>query len=79
MKPGRKPNSKVYDILPKLMKLKTFYTPDKLKQLYKESTGEGIGYDTIKNCLNNMVENREIKEIIVNATDKRKTVVYSIE
>ena len=78
MKAGRKPNSKVHDILPKIIEKNHFYTPDTLKILYKKITGEGIGYDTIKRALDLMVKEDRLEATIISKGKKRTTKVYKL-
>ena len=61
MKRGRPPNSEVFRMLPEILKDKPLSTPGAMKRYYKELTGNGIGYDTIKRALDELVEQRVIE------------------
>lgn len=81
MKRGRPSNSEVFRIIPEILKDKPLSTPGAMKKYYKEITGCGIGYDTIKKALNELVEQKLVDAQESNdfTNKKRKVVVYSLK
>ena len=81
MKRGRPPNIEVFRMLPDILKDKPLSTPGAMKRYYKELTGDGIGYDTIKRALDELVEQKVVEVQASNdfANKKRKVVVYSLK
>lgn len=80
MKRGRPANSEVFRLIPEILKDRPLTTPGAMKRYYKELTGRGVGYDTIKRALDELVEQKLIEVQTSNdfANKKRKVVVYSL-
>jgi len=81
MKRGRPQNTEVFRVIPEILKDRPLTTPGALKRLYKEVTGKGVGYDTIKRALDELVEQKIVEAQISNEFPgkKRKVVVYSLK
>ena len=80
MKRGRPANAEVFRVIPEILKDRPLTTPGALKKVYKDLTGKGIGYDTIKRALDEMVEQKVVEAQGSNefSGKKRKVVVYSL-
>jgi len=80
MKRGRPQNSEVFRLIPEILKDRPLTTPGALKKLCKELTGRGVGYDTVKRALNELVEQKLVEAQSSNefSGKKRNVVVYSL-
>lgn len=80
MKRGRPQNTEVFRVIPEILKDKPLTTPGALKKYYKEITGKGVGYDTIKRALNELVEQKVVETQTSNdfSGKKRRVIVYSL-
>jgi len=77
-KVGRKENREIIRYIPLISRERPLQNPEAIKRRYKELTGRGIGYDTVRKALNELVEDGAITEKVINQTEKRRTVVYSL-
>ncbi|MBD3262994.1 hypothetical protein GF374_01290 [Candidatus Woesearchaeota archaeon] len=81
MKRGRPKNTKVFRVIPEILKDRPLVTPGALKRIYKKFTGNGVGYDTIKRALDELAEQDvvEAKKSNDYSDKKRNVVVYSLK
>ena len=77
-KPGRPRNQEILRWIPIILKERPLQNPECIKRRYKQLTGNGVGYDTVRKALNHLVEQGLVSELRSGKSRIRKTRVYSI-
>ena len=77
-KMGRPRNREIHRWIKTILEERPFQNPRCIKNRYKELTGRGVGYDTIKRALDLLLEQEIITELTVGKGRLRRARVYSL-
>jgi hypothetical protein len=67
-------NTKIYELLPEILLERPMNQRDIIRS-YKNITGQGIGYGTVKKALSSYISKEKIKEIISNPNPKKRRII----
>jgi len=77
-KPGRPRNQEILRWIPVILEERPLQNPQRIRERYRELTGRGVGYDTVKKALDHLVEQGVVTELKTGRGKIRKTRVYSL-
>jgi len=77
-KPGRPGNQEIFRWIPVILEERPLQNPECIRRRYRELTGRGIGYDTVRKALDHLVEQGVVTELKTGRCKIRKTRVYSL-